>query len=80
MTVAERVSALFDDNSRVWQKGGIHLYDECERLAIDEDQDWDRKMTRYIFEDDSAIVFAGKCWDIGRSDCFCPASSPCKCE
>ena len=76
MTLAERASALFDDDGLCWTaEDGRDLNEVCHDLGAVTVID-DLRGARYHFADGSAIVAADEAWDLGYvgdeyEDCLC---------
>ena len=82
-TMAQRVSALFDDDGMVKESNsGDSLY--MEALHLEAEAHWGLGgVSKYVFPDGSSIVEAEDgTWDFGCSEspgCFCWASMGCRC-
>lgn len=77
MNQAEKIAHQFDNDGRTWAKDGVDITSVCESEAVEKDQNWARETTRYVFNDNSVIVFGTDGWDFGiaGSDCSCMLES-----
>lgn len=73
-TVAEQIAGLFGDDGQRWEDaGGRTLEDacECHPHHVASEYHEQRELTRYRFDDGSAITAAPGGWDLGYENCFC---------
>lgn len=81
MTIAEKISALLNDDGQVWYASdGRHFADLLEDYPGTKMEWRDGYRTgdtvRYTFSDGSVILEAGAAWDFGFQDCFCWQGEP----
>ena len=71
-TIAQLISDQFGNDGQRWiDDAGIELAVVCEQAGGEADQNWDRELTRYTFQDGSAITIESGGWDLGYAECFC---------
>jgi hypothetical protein len=70
-TTAERIAKLLGDDGTCWEaEDGRHLDDLCAEADATITHDDERKLTRCLFPDGSAIVAGVGCWDIEGEEPF----------
>lgn len=75
-TIAERVSALFDEDGHVWADAEGRDLEEVGKAVdpgrVQRTEDLAAGLVRYLYSDGSSIVAAESGWDLGYGeDCWC---------
>ena len=81
---AELIAERFEVGTSWVSDTNEQLIDTLEAESTDKDQDWERELTKYQFEDGSSVVLSVGAWDIGPTNvdgCFCwpAANETCRC-
>ena len=78
MTIAEKIAKQFGNDGQQFDDDLARGIDDvCHHHAIDVFSDDGSGPTRYTFRDDSVLIVASNCWDLGLTDrrCWCMAEA-----
>jgi len=76
MSIATAISEKFDNDGQNFTTGsGVDFVVVCREFAPVEETRNDSGFYHFVFNDYSAIIVDGDCWDIGFPECNCMETS-----